>query len=131
MSFTKIRRIPTVAQTLTDMPVPRDCIAAKKVRDRQIVDALTGMSDRFAIIIGPCSAHDEDSVCEYIRRLATVNDRVKDRVVIIPRIYTNKPRTTGLGYKGMAHQPDPQKEPNIVEGLRAIRGMHIRALRET
>ncbi len=88
-------------------------------------------TDKFVLIIGPCSAHDEDAVCDYISRLAKVQAEVKDKIIIIPRIYTNKPRTTGIGYKGMAHQPNLQEEPNIVEGIKAIRKMHIRALKES
>jgi len=111
--------------------MPRNLVALKAERDRQIAAALTGKDNRFVLIIGPCSAHDEDAVCDYIGRLAEVGRKVRERLILIPRVYTNKPRTTGLGYKGMAHQPDPRKEPNIVAGLRAIRGMHIRALRES
>jgi 3-deoxy-7-phosphoheptulonate synthase len=131
MSFKKLQKVPTVKEILSEMPLPRSCIAVKKARDREIIDALTGATGKFILIIGPCSAHDEPAVIDYITRLAKLGERVKDRLVLIPRIYTNKPRTTGVGYKGMAHQPDPQKEPNIVEGLRAIRGMHIRSLCET
>jgi len=90
-----------------------------------------GTSDRFLLVIGPCSADNEDAVCEYISRLARLQEQVAERLILIPRIYTNKPRTTGTGYKGMVHQPDPHKEPNIAEGIKAIRRMHIRALRES
>ncbi|RMG70877.1 MAG: 3-deoxy-7-phosphoheptulonate synthase, partial [Nitrospirae bacterium] len=103
----------------------------KEERDQAIKAVLEGRSDKFLVIIGPCSAHDEDAVCEYVNRLARVQEEVKDSLILIPRIYTNKPRTTGIGYKGMAHQPDPLKEPNIVEGIYAIRRMHIRALSES
>ncbi|HWQ89922.1 MAG TPA: 3-deoxy-7-phosphoheptulonate synthase, partial [Desulfitobacteriaceae bacterium] len=85
---------------------------------------------RFILIIGPCSADNEDSVCEYVGKLAEVQEKVKDKILIIPRIYTNKPRTTGKGYKGMVHQPDPAKKPDLFEGIKAIRRMHIRALSE-
>lgn len=81
------------------------------------------------MIVGPCSADREDSVCEYVDRLAKVNEKVSDRLMIIPRIYTNKPRTTGEGYKGMLHQPDPDQAPNLLEGIIAIRKMHIRAMK--
>ncbi len=83
------------------------------------------------MIIGPCSADNEDSVCEYVSRLAKVNEKVKDRLMLIPRIYTNKPRTTGEGYKGMLHQPDPDKAPDLYAGIMAIRKMHIRAMKES
>ena len=83
------------------------------------------------LIIGPCSAHNEDAVCEYVGRLAKLQDEVKEKLLLVPRVYTNKPRTTGEGYKGMAHQPDPEKEPNIAEGIAAIRKMHIRVFEES
>ena len=105
--------------------------ALKEKRDQEIRDVFTGKSDKFAVIIGPCSADNEDSVCEYVCRLAKVNEKVKDRLVLIPRIYTNKPRTTGEGYKGMLHQPDPDKAPDLYAGIMAIRKMHIRAMKES
>ena len=113
------------------MPLSPDLVEIKKKRDQDIKDAFTGKNSKFILIIGPCSAHDEEAVCDYISRLAKVQAEVKDRIIIIPRIYTNKPRTTGIGYKGMAHQPKLQEKPNIVEGIKAIRKMHIRALRES
>jgi 3-deoxy-7-phosphoheptulonate synthase len=131
MSFEYVQEIPRPGQIIEEMPVPADLRALKAGRDREISDAFTGKSDKFVLIIGPCSAHDEDAVCDYISRLAKVQDAVRDRIILIPRIYTNKPRTTGIGYKGMAHQPDLEKEPNIVEGIRAIRKMHLRAIRES
>jgi 3-deoxy-7-phosphoheptulonate synthase len=91
----------------------------------------TGESDKFLVIIGPCSADNEDAVCDYIGRLAKVQDKVGDRLILIPRIYTNKPRTTGEGYKGMLHQPDPEKKPDLLAGLVAIRKLHMRAIEET
>ena len=131
MSFKEIIKVPSVKEIIEEMPLPPQFAAIKKAHDKEIRDALTGATDKFLGIIGPCSAHDETAVIDYINRLAKVGEQVKDRLVIIPRIYTNKPRTTGVGYKGMAHQPDPQKEPNIVAGLRAIRKMHIRSLSES
>ena len=104
---------------------------SRKNATQEIRAVFTGESGKFVLIIGPCSAHDEDAVCDYISRLAKVQAEVKDKILIIPRIYTNKPRTTGIGYKGMAHQPNLQEEPNIVEGIKAIRKMHIRALKES
>lgn len=103
----------------------------KEIRDAQIRDVITGESDKFLLIIGPCSADHEDSVCEYITRLAKMQEKVEDKILIIPRIYTNKPRTTGEGYKGIVHQPDPEKEPDFMEGLIAMRKMHLRAIAET
>ena len=104
---------------------------AKEELDAEIRDIITGKSDKFLVIIGPCSADHEDSVCEYLSRLAKIQDMVKDKIRIVPRIYTNKPRTTGEGYKGILHQPDPEKEPDLMEGLIAIRKMHLRSISET
>ncbi|MGB7569933.1 MAG: 3-deoxy-7-phosphoheptulonate synthase [Chitinivibrionales bacterium] len=131
MSFNKIQPIPDVESIIREIPFPAGLALEKKKRDREIADVFKGKNDKFILIIGPCSAHDEDAVCDYIGRLAKVQEQVKDRLVLIPRIYTNKPRTTGEGYKGMLHQPDHQKEPNMVEGLKAIRRMHIRAFSES
>ena len=105
--------------------------ALKADRDQQIADIITGKDDRVLAIIGPCSADNEDSVCEYVNRLISVQEKIKDRVLIVPRIYTNKPRTTGSGYKGIASQPDPTKAPDMVEGLIAMRKMHLRAIEES
>jgi len=113
------------------MPLSPDLVEIKKKRDQEIKAAFTRQNSKLVLIIGPCSAHDEEAVCDYIARLAKVQAEVKDTILIIPRIYTNKPRTTGIGYKGMAHQPNLQEEPNIVEGIKAIRKMHIRALKES
>jgi 3-deoxy-7-phosphoheptulonate synthase len=131
MSFEYIREIPQPQAILSALPLPAEIAAVKKKKDQDIRAVFTGESARLLLIIGPCSAHDEDAVCDYISRLAKVQDEVKDRIVIIPRIYTNKPRTTGIGYKGMAHQPNLQEEPNIVEGINAIRRMHLRAIKES
>jgi len=113
------------------MPLSPELAEIKKKRDQDIKAALVRENNKLILIIGPCSAHDEDAVCDYIARLAKVQDEVKDRIIIIPRIYTNKPRTTGIGYKGMAHQPKLQEKPNIVEGIKAIRKMHLRAIKES
>jgi 3-deoxy-7-phosphoheptulonate synthase len=131
MGFKYIREIADPKEILEAMPILPDLARIKRERDQEIKAVFTRESDKFLLIIGPCSAHDEEAVCDYIARLATVQAEVRDKIIIIPRIYTNKPRTNGLGYKGMVHQPDPQQEPNIVEGIKAIRRMHIRALRES
>lgn len=131
MSFEYVREIPPPDDILAAMPLDAGLAAVKRRRDDDIRAVFTGASPKLILIIGPCSAHDENAVCDYIARLAKVQDEVKDKIVIIPRIYTNKPRTTGIGYKGMAHQPNLQEEPNIVEGINAIRKMHLRALRES
>ena len=130
MSFKYLKKIPTVEELTSELPVPETCVAVKKKRDHEIAEVITGASDRFLVIIGPCSAHDEVAVLKYVSKLAGVNERVQEKLIIIPRMYTNKPRTTGEGYKGMAHQPDPMKEPDITEGIRAIRQMHIKSLCE-
>ena len=103
----------------------------KRKRDQEIADVFTGKSDKFIVIIGPCSADNEDSVCDYISRLVPVQEKTKDKLIIIPRIYTNKPRTTGAGYKGIASQPDPEKKPDMLAGLIAMRKMQIRAIAES
>jgi len=131
MSFEYIREIPKPKEILAAMPLSQELTAIKKGRDQEIKAVFTGESPKFLLIIGPCSAHDEEAVCDYISRLAKVQTEVKDKIIIIPRIYTNKPRTTGIGYKGMAHQPNLQEKPNIVKGIKAIRKMHLRALKES
>ena len=131
MSFEYLREIPGPEEIRDAIPLPGHLKRAKEQRDREISAIFRQESDRFFLVIGPCSADNEDAVCEYVSRLAGLQEEVKDRLLLIPRIYTNKPRTTGQGYKGMVHQPDPHKQPNIVEGLRAIRHMHLRALKES
>lgn len=131
MSFTFERLLPTPAQIRDEYPLSEELAALKKERDREIADIITGRSDKFLVVIGPCSADNEDSVCEYVSRLAKINERVKDRLVLVPRIYTNKPRTTGDGYKGIASQPDPGKKEDFLQGLIAVRKMHIRAMQES
>ena len=120
---------PEVLQEL--YPLTPEQKKLKKKRDDEIRSVITGESDKFLVIIGPCSADNEDSVCEYITRLAGIQDRVKDKILLIPRIYTNKPRTTGEGYMEIVHQPDPEKAPDFMEGLIAMRKMHLRAISET
>lgn len=131
MSFTFLKQLPSPGQIKEQYPLSAKAVAVKKERDKMISDIITGASDKFLVIIGPCSADNEDAVCDYISRLSRVQEKVADRVVIVPRIYTNKPRTTGEGYKGIAHQPDPEKKPDMVAGLIAMRKMHIRALEES
>lgn len=131
MSFEFIKKLPTPDEIRNQYALPANLVAIKEQRDAEIRDVITGKSNKFLVIVGPCSADNEDSVCDYVRRLAKINDRVKDKLILIPRIYTNKPRTTGEGYKGMVHQPDPEQKPDFLAGLIAIRKMHIRALEET
>lgn len=131
MSFTFVKKLPTPEEFRQDYPISEKLIEIKEQRDKEIQDVITGTSDKFLVIIGPCSADNQQSVLDYVNRLASVNDKVKDKLVLIPRIYTNKPRTTGEGYKGMIHQPDPEKEPDFLHGLIAMRKMHLRAIEET
>ena len=131
MSFHYLRQLPSPGEIKTQFPLSDRLTAIKKDRDAQIRDIITGKDDRFLVIIGPCSADSEDPVCEYVNRLAKVQEKVKDRVLLIPRIYTNKPRTTGEGYKGIASQPDPEKAPDMIAGLISVRKMHLRAIEES
>ena len=131
MSFEFLNQLPTPADIKRDYPLSPELRELKKHRDLMISDVITGKDSRVLVIIGPCSADNEDSVCDYIGRLAKVQDKVKDKILIIPRIYTNKPRTTGEGYKGIVHQPDPEKAPDLAEGLIAMRKMHLRSIAET
>lgn len=131
MSFKYIQKLPTVDEILDMLPIPENLRKIKEQRDKEITAILTGKDLRFLLIIGPCSAHDQDAVCEYVSRLSRLQEKIKERIMLVPRIYTNKPRTTGTGYKGMLHQPDHKENPDIVKGLQAIRNMHIRALSES
>ena len=129
MNFHK--KLPIPAEIKEQYPVTPE---ATRVRERTIVelqDILSGKSERKILVIGPCSADNEDSVMDYIHRLVPVQEQVRDKLLIVPRIYTNKPRTTGEGYKGMLHQPDPNAAPDLLRGLIAIRKLHMRALTET
>ncbi len=131
MSFQFIKQLPTPAEIKEQFPLPMKLAELKEQRDIQIKKVFRGESDKFILIIGPCSADNEDAVCDYVNRLSKVSDKVSDKIIIIPRIYTNKPRTTGMGYKGMLHQPDPEGKPDLLAGLLAIRKMHIRVMEET
>ncbi len=125
------RKLPT-PQTIKAMyPVSEQLAQQKKENDRQIQAVLTGADDRLMLLIGPCSADREDAVLDYVARLRTLQERVQDKILIVPRIYSNKPRTTGDGYKGMLHQPDPNGEPDLLKGLIAIRKMHMKVLEQT
>ncbi|MBQ9468252.1 MAG: 3-deoxy-7-phosphoheptulonate synthase [Clostridia bacterium] len=129
MNFERKLAIPMEVKEM--YPVSAKLTAIVEKRASELNDVLSGKSDRFILIIGPCSADNEDSVIDYISRLRRVADKVSDKLFIIPRIYTNKPRTTGDGYKGMLHQPDPNNKPDLFKGIVAIRELHMRALSET
>lgn len=131
MSFNYLKKMPRPDEIKQAYPLSPKMQETKASRDRQIADIICGKDSRVLAIIGPCSADSEDSVIDYVSRLAPIQEDIKDRVLIVPRIYTNKPRTTGSGYKGIASQPDPTKAPDMVEGLIAMRKMHLRAISET
>jgi len=131
MQMEFVRKLPTPEDLKRQFCIPKETAQVKEKRDREIADVLTGKDSRLLLIIGPCSADREDAVVEYVTRLAKVAQKVSDRLLIVPRVYTNKPRTTGLGYKGMLHQPDPEKGEDLLAGIIAIREMHARIVRET
>ena len=125
------RKLPIPKEIKEMYPLSDKLAQIKKQNDKEIADVFTGKSNRFVLVIGPCSADREDAVLDYISRLRDVQEKVKDKVLIIPRIYTNKPRTTGDGYKGMLHQPDPNAMPDMLKGVISIRKIHMRAIEET
>ena len=125
------RKLPT-PQAIRDMyPVSPELARQKQANDRAVRDVLTGEDDRLMLLIGPCSADREDAVLDYVTRLRGLQEKVKDKILLVPRVYSNKPRTTGDGYKGMLHQPDPNGDPDILKGLIATRKMHIKVLEQT
>ena len=121
------QKLPIPAEIKKEYPVPEKIAQLKKQRDWELKNILEGKDDRFIVIIGPCSAGNPDSVLEYLSRLGKLNVELQDKLFIIPRVYTNKPRTTGEGYKGLIHQPDPHKKPDTLKGLLAVRELHIKA----
>lgn len=130
MNMKFYRKLPIPQEVKAEYPVTPEMAAVKEARDREIRSIFTGESNRFILVIGPCSADKSESVLEYIGRLKRVADQVQDKIIVIPRIYTNKPRTTGDGYKGMLHQPDPNGHPDMLRGIVAIRQLHMSALRD-
>ena len=125
------RRLPVPKEIKEQYPLTAELVRIKSKRDALIADVFTGKSDKMVLVIGPCSADREDAVLDYCGRLARLQEKVADRLVLIPRVYTNKPRTTGEGYKGLLHQPDPEKEADMLEGVIAIRRLHTNVLAET
>ena len=125
------RKLPIPQDIKEQFPATAKILETRRERLTELEDVFSGRSDKFILVIGPCSADREDAVLDYIYRLRGVQEKVKDKIVIVPRIYTNKPRTTGEGYKGMLHQPDPNAMPDLLKGLIAIRKMHMRAISET
>ena len=130
MSFSFLKTLPTPREFREQFPLSVKAQEVKAAKDRAIGDIITGASDRFLVIIGPCSADNEEAVCDYVGRLARVQEKVADRLVLVPRIYTNKPRTNGDGYKGIAIQPDPERRPDLLAGLVAMRRLQMRAIEE-
>ena len=128
MSMNMIRKLPTPKEIKELHPLSEKIVETKKKRDKEIADVFTGKSNKFLLIIGPCSADKEEPVLDYISRLVPVQEQVKDKILIIPRIYTNKPRTTG---EGMIHQPDPTKKEDMLEGLIKVRSLHTKAIEQT
>ena len=124
------RKLPIPQEVKKEFPLTERMVAVKTARDAEIRSVFDGSSDKFILIIGPCSADHSEPVLEYISRLRKIEEQVKDKIIIIPRIYTNKPRTTGQGYKGMLHQPDPEAKPDMYKGIVAIRDLHLTALRD-
>ncbi len=131
MGFSFVTEIPSPDVIRERFPLAPELAARKKERDEEIKKIITGESDKLLVVVGPCSADNEEAVVDYVSRLVKVQEKTKDRLVIVPRVYTNKPRTTGEGYMGMIHQPDPEKKPDMLEGILAIRHMHMRVLQET
>ncbi len=131
MNLDFIRKLPIPQEIKKQFPLSDELKSIKAKRDEQIAKVFTGESDKFILIIGPCSADREDAVLEYTSRLAELQQKVAEKIIIIPRIYTNKPRTTGEGYKGMIHQPDPNKSEDMLAGIIAIRELHTRAIQQT
>ena len=131
MQMEFVRKMPLPQELLRDYPIGEAMKSKKAERDRQVADILTGRDDRLLLIVGPCSADREDAVLDYMHRLLALDRQVSKRLLIVPRVYTNKPRTKGVGYKGMLHQPDPDKGEDLLAGIIAIRELHTRILRET
>ena len=130
MNMKFYHKLPIPQDVKAHYPVTDSMKAVKAKRDKEIKDVFEGKSDKFLLVIGPCSADRNDSVLDYIGRLKKVSEQVEDKIIIIPRIYTNKPRTTGDGYKGMLHQPDPNSHPDMLKGIVAIRQLHMSSLRD-
>ena len=131
MSMNFLRKLPIPMEIKDEYPITKKMEEVKEARDAEIKKVFRGESDKFLLIIGPCSADEKDSVMDYIERLKRVEEKGSDNIIIIPRIYTNKPRTNGSGYKGMLHQPDPEGKPDMLKGIIAIRDVHLTALRDS
>lgn len=131
MDMKFFRKLPVPKELKEQFPADERIVKIKQERDPEIRRIFEGKSDKLLLIIGPCSADREDAVLDYLTRLSKVQEKVKDKIMIIPRVYTNKPRTTGGGYKGLVHQPDPEKKPDMLQGIIAVRELHQRAILES
>ena len=131
MNMEFLRKLPIPKDVKEEYPLSDELKKIVEKRDEELKNIFSGKDDRIVLIIGPCSADNEDSVIDYISRLVKVQEKVADKIMIVPRIYTNKPRTTGDGYKGMLHQPNPNERPDMYNGIVSIRKMHMRAIEET
>ena len=131
MSMNFKRKLPIPAEIREEMPLSAEMTQKKAAFDQEVANIFRGRDKRRVLIIGPCSADREDSVLDYMNHLAGVADEVRDKLVVIPRVYTNKPRTKGTGYKGLLHNPDPEAPDDLLEGVKAIRHMHLRVIEET
>ena len=130
MQMTFHRKLPIPKEVKNEFPVTESMAQIKAKRDESIRAVFDGSSDKFILVIGPCSADHKDPVLEYLSRLHKIEEQVSDKIILIPRVYTNKPRTTGQGYKGMLHQPDPEAKSDMYKGILAIRDLHLSALRD-
>ncbi len=126
--FRRQNKIPSAEEILAAQPLPASLQKIKRERDELCKDVIAGRTDKLLVVIGPCSAHEKAPVLEYVRRLGALNEKVKEKLVLVPRIYTNKPRSKGVGYKGMFSQPDPEEKEDIVKGIRTIRELHLQAI---
>lgn len=131
MGIKILRTLPTPSQLKLSLPLDENLIKKKIKFDKEIADIITGNSNKFLVIVGPCSADNEDAVSDYMNRLAKLNEKIKDKIFVVPRIYTHKPRSFTNDYKGILHTPDPNKENNIYEGLISMRKLHLRIIKET
>ena len=131
MSFTYEKELPSPQVIKELLPISEELANVKRERDAEIARIIKGESNKFLVIVGPCSADNQDAVCDYTNRLVKVQEKTADKLLIVPRVYTNKPRTNGGGYKGMLHQPDPEGKPDMLAGILAIRKMHLRVMDET
>ena len=131
MDMKFFRKLPVPKELKEQFPADERIVKIKQERDPEIRRIFEGKSDKLLLIIGPCSADREDAVLDYLTRLSKVQEKVKDKIMIIPRVYTNKPRTTGGGYKGLVHQPDPEKKPDMLQGIIEVRELHQRAILES